>query len=1310
MHTAVERCMVEPASINGSTPLWQPGSRGSYMTLLEDEHGTRKSSAPIEIACRVSMKTPLHRIDAIFWKRLNRMIKGHFDAMMFLKCFIALIATVVNGILTALTARWVATKVLPPVFSCDIPALVEGCILLAASFLFMSTTNALKSYFVESVRLEWRSTLTHKFQHQLLSTPKVAYALSHADCEVDNVDQRMTNDIELATSQTMWFVFGVVDDSMNQQAGFVGTCASLVTACMTIFDFGWAPALGTVAFTLIVCALSAVFMPRLVTLTFRQQMLEGAYRYVHTRIREFSESITFYDGVDVERNAAEITFQTVVNNKQKWIFWSIIVSMFSIIALQCVTAFSYTLVYFLSVHTEIDYTNTTTNITSKIMGTTIEGIPVNSALILKLVNTFQFAIAILLQFPTIFANLPETVGAVHRVGQFADVLSSTVARIGTQNGRGGGVVQFADNIVSVNDLASSTPSEKSDRGVCEGRKMLFRNLTFEVKEGDSLIIMGPSGSGKTSLLRMIGGLWPFDAGTITKPNRIGSNGLFFLPQRPYITLGTLRQQLIYPHQPTQQEKTDDELIELLRMVGLIHLMYFEDGLDSTQAWADMLSGGEQQRIGFCRMFYHSPKFAIMDESTSALDISLETTCMEQCIARGITMISVGHRPSLKKFHKQLLTLTANGGYEVSQIQPSPSSEMSDQGFQVRNDEEEVKRPYLASKKHEKTRPVCSKRVCRYIGEFVWILVSDPYALVGVIVLSASIVVSTFVFTTYVNRAITGTLTEAASTSGLSSGQLVWNWVLCICVGIAQVFVTFGTYQMALSWRKRLVQRADQLYFDEQTLYATNNLMPRNNRKIGYIDNIDQRYTVDTDLFTTYASSSIWGILGSTTALPLICQVCVGLYTLLQEHSLSLQAGMILLGSLAVVQTIVTVTMIPVSRRIYTKQFVEGNFRHLHARAVEYAESICFYEGEAFELNEMDNCFTDLRKKYQSFLRAKYFMFGITQALKEISIMALSPTMFLLSKPCDPHHPPGSAVYYDLALLSTSISALMLLPTIASIFAILSGFLRRIGGLHDALHISKSETLWRNRHGLTASSKDSIRVDDLTCTPPNMNGDHRTTLALFRNLTFEVKEGDSLIIMGPSGSGKTSLLRMIGGLWPFDAGTITKPNRIGSNGLFFLPQRPYITLGTLRQQLIYPHQPTQQEKTDDELIELLRMVGLIHLMYFEDGLDSTQAWADMLSGGEQQRIGFCRMFYHSPKFAIMDESTSALDISLETTCMEQCIARGITMISVGHRPSLKKFHKQLLTLTANVGYEVSQIQPSPSSEMSDQGFQERDRDP
>ena len=216
-------------------------------------------------------------------------------------------------------------------------------------------------------------------------------------------------------------------------------------------------------------------------------------------------------------------------------------------------------------------------------------------------------------------------------------------------------IQPTADMIAVKNLVCRTP----DNG-----KVLFDNISFSVKKGEPLIVMGPSGSGKTSLLRVIGGLWPFEKGMLFKPSKIGRNGIFFLPQRPYITLGSLRQQLIYPHRPDEQIAEDSELIAILKKMDLNHLLYFENGLDASKSWQDMLSGGEQQRVGFARLFYHRPRFCIMDESTSALDVELEDRCMHLCKDYGITVISVGHRPTLIKHHVNLLRLDGFGGCTI----------------------------------------------------------------------------------------------------------------------------------------------------------------------------------------------------------------------------------------------------------------------------------------------------------------------------------------------------------------------------------------------------------------------------------------------------------------------------------------------------------------------------------------------------------------------------------------------------------------------------------------------------------------------
>lgn len=209
----------------------------------------------------------------------------------------------------------------------------------------------------------------------------------------------------------------------------------------------------------------------------------------------------------------------------------------------------------------------------------------------------------------------------------------------------------------------------TEKLVCRtpGGEVLFRNMSFTVRRGDHTIIMGPSGSGKSSLLRVLAGLWPFEEGRVFRPSAIGS-GVLFLSQRPYIIDGSLRDQILYPGKASECKMSDDALKGLLRDVRLGHLVdEREDILDVERNWAEILSGGEQQRLGFARLLYHNPVFALMDESTSAMDVDLEAHCMLLTMRRGVTCVSVGHRPTLLGFHKFVLRLDGFGGYSFGPV-------------------------------------------------------------------------------------------------------------------------------------------------------------------------------------------------------------------------------------------------------------------------------------------------------------------------------------------------------------------------------------------------------------------------------------------------------------------------------------------------------------------------------------------------------------------------------------------------------------------------------------------------------------------
>jgi len=252
-------------------------------------------------------------------------------------------------------------------------------------------------------------------------------------------------------------------------------------------------------------------------------------------------------------------------------------------------------------------------------------------------------------------------GLTHRVGQFFEGMDE-LNEIERELDRRGVEVEDAPT-VRAEAISCFTP---------EG-KQLFHNLSFEVKPGRGMVIMGPSGCGKSSLLRVVAGLWPIENGRLFRPIVPSSGGTFFVPQRPYITEGTLRDQVLYPHSAEEQTVGDAEIVQLIETMRLGHLLTRPEGLDAVEEWDSMLSVGEQQRLGFARMLYHKPKYALMDEATSALDVDMQELVMTLALRQGITPISVAHRPSVIPFHKDMLLFDGNGGATFATVEELDAS-------------------------------------------------------------------------------------------------------------------------------------------------------------------------------------------------------------------------------------------------------------------------------------------------------------------------------------------------------------------------------------------------------------------------------------------------------------------------------------------------------------------------------------------------------------------------------------------------------------------------------------------------------------
>jgi putative ATP-binding cassette transporter len=496
-------------------------------------------------------------------------------------------------------------------------------LLIVAYSLVAAPIVAVDGYVQGRLMIHWRQWLTkHFLDHSLRD--RIFYRIS-SDLSIDNPDQRISEDLNAFPGFAVSFVLQVL-------WGIV-TGVSFVVVLWLI-----SPSLVAV---LVVCVglgslLTVVIGRPLIGINFTQRRREADFRHSLVRLRDNAEAIALYGGERREEGELLRRLYAVVKNSILMVRWQRNVAFLT---------YSYDLLLVLV---------PVVVLAPSYFAGTVEFGQITQASAAFL--TLRSALSIIVDQ---FNSLSNFAAVVERLGSYLEAGDRRQLPEAAAEAVAAGLPVHIETVesprIAVEALTLHTP---------DGSKTLIRDLSFELCMHERLLIVGESGVGKTSLLRAIAGLWRTGSGRIRRPPL---SAILFLPQRPYMVLGSLRQQLCYPR---ALDVSDGELVSVLQRVGLGDLPARVGGLDAQHKWKDLLSLGEQQKIAFARLLLDRPACAFLDEATSALDTANETLLYEQVAAAKIDVVSVGTRAGLLQFHDVLLELLGDGEWRISRTDSS----------------------------------------------------------------------------------------------------------------------------------------------------------------------------------------------------------------------------------------------------------------------------------------------------------------------------------------------------------------------------------------------------------------------------------------------------------------------------------------------------------------------------------------------------------------------------------------------------------------------------------------------------------------
>ncbi|NXS01272.1 ABCD4 protein, partial [Oxylabes madagascariensis] len=514
-----------------------------------------------------------------------------------------------------------------------------------------STLKSFDQFICNMMYVNWRKSLT-EYLHSCYFQGQVYYSLHVLREDIDNPDQRISQDVERFCRQLSSMASKLVISPF--------TLAYYTYQCF--HSTGWLGPVSIFGYFVIGTMINKVLMSPIVSKLVQQEKLEGDFRFKHMQIRVNAEPAAFYRAGRVEHMRTDRRLQSLLKTqkeligKELWLYIGI--NTFDYLG----SILSYVVIaipIFSGVYGDLSPTELSALVSKKI----------NSCLC-RSMGKFGYCEKAAGIIPGIHAT-----SCVCRIGE----LQETLLCLGRKKNGNYSEAKTSWDLDGSHSGEDPVPRdtafllERVTLSVPSSGKLLIKDLSLRISQGNSVMIVGNTGTGKTSLLRVLGGLWESTRGSIRMLTCFGPRGVVFLPQRPFFTDGSLREQVIYPLKeiyPLSGSADDERIVQFLELAGLTDLLARAGGLDEQVDWNwyDILSPGEMQRLSFARLFYLQPKYAVLDEATSALTEEVEHELYRMCLQLGMTLISVGHRPSLEKFHSWILKLHGEGRWELTRCE------------------------------------------------------------------------------------------------------------------------------------------------------------------------------------------------------------------------------------------------------------------------------------------------------------------------------------------------------------------------------------------------------------------------------------------------------------------------------------------------------------------------------------------------------------------------------------------------------------------------------------------------------------------